>query len=288
MAGRRLGFAGLWDSLSKSDKIKDRISEGNNAELKFFSDVVFPMAEASLNDKRVELMSILRERKSPLLEAHIFERNKEDPLSVARAAKHAFKAVVSDENVSFREVLEIIAEHNLLRIPTNLQSFVKVAEDTSETSLDQLSETTGENEEEPDNSEIAAWAGALETEFFQIRHYQSYIDEKSIFKTHQGVKGNEFERVMVVMDDDEAGGFLFSYEQYFGVKDQSKSSQQKRDVGEETGLDRTRRLFYVTSTRAKNSLAHVIYTSDPARLKANLIARKFAEDNEITILSPKC
>ncbi|MBF4218368.1 Fis family transcriptional regulator, partial [Vibrio anguillarum] len=85
-----------------------------------------------------------------------------------------------------------------------------------------------------DDSEISAWAEALETGFFQIKNYKDYIDENSIFRTHQGVKGNEFERVMVVMDDDEAGGFLFSYEQYFGAKELSQASQKKRDAGEET------------------------------------------------------
>ena len=95
------------------------------------------------------------------------------------------------------------------------------------------------------------------------------------------MKGNEFERVMVVMDDDEAGGFLFSYEQYFGAKELSLASQRRRDEGEETGLDRTRRLFYVTSTRAKTSLAHVIYTSDVRKVKESLIEKKFAHEGEV-------
>ena len=136
-------------------------------------------------------------------------------------------------------------------------------------------------DQKTDDDEIEAWAAALETEFDQIQHYKRYIDDESIFRTHQGVKGNEFKRVMVVMDDDEAGGFLFSYEQYFGVKELSAASQQKQDAGEETGLNRTRRLFYVTSTRAKNSLAHVIYTSDVAALRENLLSRKFAQVEEI-------
>lgn len=89
---------------------------------------------------------------------------------------------------------------------------------------------------------------------------------------------------MVVMDDEEAGGFLFSYEQYFGMKNLSASSQKKQDAGEETSIERTRRLFYVTSTRAKNSLAHVIYTSDPNSLKEKLIERKFAADGEVKII----
>ena len=281
MAGRRLGFVDLWDKLSESKTIRDRIAEGENTELKFFSNIVFPLAEASCTEKRAELMSILRDSQSPLLEASVLEANKGDPLLLARNAEHAFRDVVSNDKVSFREVLEVIAEHKLLRIPAKLQSFLPTSEE-SEAELDSGEvEVMLEVEEERDDSEITAWADALETDFFQIRNYKSYIDEHSIFRTHQGVKGNEFERVMVIMDDDEAGGFLFSYEQYFGVKDLSRDSKKKRDAGEETGLDRTRRLFYVTSTRAKHSLAHVIYTSNVAKVRENLIEKKFAREYEI-------
>ena len=178
----------------------------------------------------------------------------------------------------------MLAEHRLLRIPAKLQSFVVTSEESESVSDSDQTGAILEVEVEPeeqDDSEIAAWAKALETDFFQIRYYKDYIDDNSIFRTHQGVKGNEFKRVMVVMDDDEAGGFLFSYEQYFGAKELSKSSQRKRDTGEETGLDRTRRLFYVTSTRAKNSLAHVIYTSDVTKVRGNLIDKKFAREDEI-------
>ena len=284
MAGRRLGFDTIWDALSKSEKIRDRIAEGENAELKFFSDIVFPLAEASGQGRGAELMSILRENKSPLLEASALDVNKDDPLVLARVAEHAFRDVISNDKVSFRAVLEVLAEHKLLKIPEKLQSFVSLSgEREAEIELDPTGATqkAAAEPEERDGSEIAAWTEALETDFYQIRNYKDYIDDNSIFRTHQGVKGNEFERVMVVMDDDEAGGFLFSYEQYFGVKELSPASQKKRDMGEETGLDRTRRLFYVTSTRAKSSLAHVIYTSDVSKVRIKLIEKKFARDDEI-------
>jgi len=271
MASRRLGFDELWEKLSESPKIKDRISEGDNAELDFFSGIVSPLADARREERGADLMSILRENKSPLLEASLLNDNKDDPLLPARAAEHAFRGVVSSNEVSFREVLEVLAEHNLLRIPEKLQSFVSGSEEND----------VEEESDEKDDSEISAWAEALETDFFQIRNYKDYADGNSIFRTHQGVKGNEFERVMVVMDDNEAGGFLFSYEQYFGAKEISKASQKKLDAGEEIGLDRARRLFYVTSTRAKSSLAHVIYTSDVSKVKECLVTKKFAREGEI-------
>lgn len=284
MAGRRLGFGDLWDTLSKSEKIRDRIAEGENTELNFFSSIVFPLAEASRKERRAELMYILRENKSPLLEASVLAANKGDPLALARAAEHAFRGVISNDDVSFREVLEVLDEHKLLRIPEKLQSFVSDLEEAETESDSCQTGADPEGEPEPkerDDSEIAAWVEALETGFYQIKNYKDYTDENSIFRTHQGVKGNEFERVMVVMDDDEAGGFLFSYEQYFGAKELSRANQKKRDAGEETGLDRTRRLFYVTSTRAKNSLAHVIYTSDVTKVKESLMEKKLAREGEI-------
>ncbi|MCC8365150.1 ATP-dependent helicase [Xenorhabdus sp. PB61.4] len=284
MAGRRLGFNDLWNKLETSDKIKDQISRGENSELNFFSEIVFPMAEASLNERRAELMSILRERNSPLLEASVLDANKKDPLVLARNAEHAFRDVISDEKVSFRTALEVLAKYNLVIIPAKLQAIVVTSKESKAESepkqigaIPRIESETGEQ----DDSEITAWTEALKTNFFQIRNYNDYINENSIFRTHQGVKGNEFERVMVVMDDDEAGGFLFSYEQYFGVKELSSASKKKQNAGEETGFERTRRLFYVTSTRAKNSLAHVIYTSNVARVKENLIEKKFARENEI-------
>lgn len=271
MASRRLGFDELWEKLAESPKIKDRISEGDNAELNFFSDIVFPLVDASREKRRADLMSILRNNKSPLLEPSVLNDNKDDPLSAARAAEHAFRGVISNDDVSFREVLEVLSQQKLLKIPEKLQLFVS--------STDQYA--VEEEPEEKDDSEIAAWTEALETDFFQVRNYKDYADGNSIFQTHQGVKGNEFERVMVVMDDDEAGGFLFSYEQYFGAKEISAASQKKLNAGEEIGLDRTRRLFYVTSTRAKSSLAHVIYTSDVSKVKECLLSKKFAREDEI-------
>lgn len=284
MASYRLGYSTLWNRLSKSKKIRDRISEGGNTELNFFSGVVLPLAEASRNKRSAEVMSILRERKSPLLEPIVLDANMKDPLAIARKAESAFRKVVLNDHVTFLAVLEVISEYKLLNIPAKLQSFISInsegendPEILQPNAIKELEVAT----EEQDNNEVDAWTEALECDFFQVRSYKNYIDEVSPFRTHQGVKGNEFERVMVIMGDVGAGGFLFSYEQYFGAKELSAASKKKQLKGEETGLERTQRLFYVTSTRAKNSLAHVIYTSDVAKVKENLIERKFALESEI-------
>ena len=103
------------------------------------------------------------------------------------------------------------------------------------------------------------------------------------FDTHQGVKGREFKRVLVVMDDEEAGGFLFSYEKLFEVKSPTKNDIDKLAKGEETGVDRTRRLFYVTCTRAEDSLALVAYSNNPELLKQNVINKGWFNEGEIVV-----
>lgn len=289
MVSRRLGFDALTDALSKSSRIKDRIYEGDSPELNFFSNIVLPLVESGQAEDVFEAMKILRDNKSPLLEESVFSENEDDPLLVARVAERALRSTISNSNVSLQEVLAIIAAHNLLPIPPKLSSFVTIQNETSpeiELNVDPdivALDTQALTETPQEDDEFDAWVAALDTPFRQIQGYRDYINGNSIYRTHQGVKGNEFERVMVIMDDDEAGGFMFSYDQYFGAKELSADTVAKIEADEETGFERTRRLFYVTSTRARKSLAHVIYTADVEKVRKNLLARKLATEEEVLL-----
>ena len=119
---------------------------------------------------------------------------------------------------------------------------------------------------------------------YQILIYDNYVNQKTRFDTHQGVKGLEFERVMVIIDDSEAKGFMFSYDKLFGVKDLTETDLRNIADGKETSIERTQRLFYVTCTRAKNSLAVVMYTNDSEKVKAEVIRKGWFAESEIEIL----
>jgi len=103
------------------------------------------------------------------------------------------------------------------------------------------------------------------------------------FDTHQGVKGREFERVMVIMDDTEARGFMFGYEKLLGAKSASDADKKNEREGKETGVDRTRRLMYVTCSRAEKSLALVVYTENPSAVKSHILANGWFSEEEINI-----
>ena len=111
----------------------------------------------------------------------------------------------------------------------------------------------------------------------QLLAYQTYISERSPFWTQQGIKGAEFDRVLVVLDDAESTHFQFSYEKYLGLKELSDSDRKHIDAGEETTVDRTRRLFYVSCTRALKDLAVVLFTTNPAQAEVHLRQRNLFE-----------
>lgn len=91
----------------------------------------------------------------------------------------------------------------------------------------------------------------------------------------QGVKGLEFPRVVVDMDDDEAQGFLFSYEKLFGAKEKTNVDIKNENEGKDTSIARTKRLFYVACTRAKQSLAIIAYTNDCNAVKQTEIGNNW-------------
>ena len=88
---------------------------------------------------------------------------------------------------------------------------------------------------------------------------------------------------MVILDDEEARGFLFSYEKLFGAKEPTATDKRNENEGKETSIDRTRRLFYVTCSRAEKSLAIVAYTKEPEKVYRYVLTQGwFGEDELIT------
>lgn len=137
---------------------------------------------------------------------------------------------------------------------------------------------------EGENQKIIALRTALLASFSELERYSLYVTDNTRFATHQGVKGLEFPRVMVIMDDAQARGFLFSYEKLFGVKAKTDTDLKNEREGKDTGITRTARLFYVACTRAQSSLAVVAYTEDADSVKDTALSNNWFSENEIAIL----
>ena len=86
------------------------------------------------------------------------------------------------------------------------------------------------------------------------------------------------------LNDAEARGFLFSFDKLFGTKEKSATDLKNEEIGKETGLDRTRRLLYVTCSRAMKSLALILYSPNPAIAREHSIREEWFADDEIVLI----
>ncbi|MEY3271796.1 MAG: hypothetical protein RLZZ341_697 [Pseudomonadota bacterium] len=209
-----------------------------------------------------------------------------------KAACDRLLALITEHpEITAQTVLEFVALEGLFVIPETLAPFVPgdtktVATKDNAGQSDQMeSAEEGESENDDTSPELSAWSKALEAPLSQIERYDLYVRGQSQFGTHQGVKGLEFSRVLVVINDDEARGFLFAYDKFFGTKEKSKADLENEAAGRETGSDRTRRLFYVTCSRAEKSLAIVYYSPDPALARNAILQYGWFEEVEVDLIN---
>lgn len=138
----------------------------------------------------------------------------------------------------------------------------------------------GEEESKQDRMR-RGWCALFASPLSQLQKYRTYLAGNSMLSTHQVVKGSEYPDVMVVMDDQAAGGFLISYDKVFGGKDLSDTDRSNSGIGKETSIDRTLRLLYVTCSRAMETLALVLWSSDTTAALARIRASGWFSPDEI-------
>ena len=141
----------------------------------------------------------------------------------------------------------------------------------------------GEEESKKDRMR-RGWCALFSTPWSQLQKYRTYLAGNSVLATHQVVKGSEFLHVMVVMDDKLAGGNQISYDKIFGGAQLSTADWKNVRDGKETTIDRTLRLLYVTCSRAQESLALVLWSSDPAAALNRIKGSDWFSDGEFVAI----
>jgi len=278
MAATRLGFAGLYQPLYEVDRFRNGLLDGSLPALRFLREELLPFLKASRDKKPFEAMAVLR-RYSPLLSAEALKQAGKQQVSYIASVRKAAKEVLDlwdgDSDPSIETVLVAVAKNGLFEIPDALQPLVESAEMVP---VEKEEDDPGVRDEF-----TAAWSMASKVPFSQVESYANYVAGLAAFDTHQGVKGLQFERVMVIIDDDAARGFMFSYDRVLGVKAKSESDVKNEATGQDTTIDRTRRLLYVTCSRAKESLALVAYTQSPQIVLQSVVREGLFDASEIEI-----
>lgn len=147
--------------------------------------------------------------------------------------KHSDKEIISDlmirlnnirKDGTVKDVLEFVFDNNLLTKPSRIEEFLgKIDDEDNET-----------------NKEF--YNALMGVKYSEITTLYNYIEESTPFSTKHGVKGAEFDNVLVVIDDRAWNQYKFN--DVFAVN----NSNQSR-------YNRTRNLLYVCCSRAKDNLA---------------------------------
>ncbi|WP_418319613.1 UvrD-helicase domain-containing protein [Piscinibacter sakaiensis] len=252
MAAKRMGFDEAFAPLYSISSWRTGLLDGKLSIVQFFTDQLLPLLRTQRARDRFGVARLAK-KYSPLLspEALRAAPDKQRHLRDVNAAVAALEEVWTAEgDPTIGRLLSEVLRSGLLEPPEVLVAAAAAA------AVPPAAEGDPDDDEEPPSERDLAVRAFLAAPFSQVATMSAYLVGRDRFGTHQGVKGLEFDRVMVIMDDSEAGGFSFKYEDLFGGKDSTERRVQS-----------TRRLFYVTTSRARKSLALVAYAERPQAVR---------------------
>jgi len=276
MAAKRLGFENVFSPLYEVDSWRTGLLDGSLHVMRFFGQLILPLVEAQKQGDKFAVARIVRSN-SPLITPQSL-KEAPDSRVLLRQAMSGVQALLSlwtKGEPSCGDVLCCVADHKLFDIPEVLKPVVEV--------LRQGSSGEEAGTDAPLPEETAALLAMMSAPFAEIDLYRQYVSGLASFDTHQGVKGLEFERVMVIVDDNETRGFMFGYGKFFGEKALTATDLKNKSEGRDNSIDRTRRLFYVTCSRAEKSLAVVVYADNPAAVKKHVIDNGWFTAEEVDL-----
>lgn len=257
MAANRLNFPDLFAAFKDKsvESLSSGFSDGTCWALQPFQRYLLPLAKAVKEKNHFEVIELLRQY-CPQLQKSFLKISDLEPkeilLSLQKHTVEISKLVDSESTATIKEVLLYANANNMIQFDERIAHVLKGE------SIITL------NEDEEDQIKINdVLAKYFICEAKQLWGYQIYIHDKSPYSTQHSIKGAEFNRVIVVLDDEEgAKSTLYSYEKLLGVKGLSDTDKGNIRSGIESTLDRTRRLFYVCCSRALKDLIVILFVSN--------------------------
>ena len=263
MAAERLGFKTFYDALDNVSSYKQGLRDGSLSDIGVLTHVLLPLHKADLDDNPFEKAKVVKENALIYNDKDFVLTN--ELLNELQDSVDRLSSYWKNKDPSCKELIQIVYEENIFPVSKDIEKLFD----------------TPPIEGDEDYQKIFNLSAALDSPFSEVERYWEYISGNASFDTHQGVKGLEFERVMVIIDDSAAQGSTFNYNKLFGVESKSSTDVRNESEGKETTLDRTRRLLYVTCSRAINSLVIVYYTDEVDKTINALSATGWFNDNEI-------
>jgi len=265
MAAKRLGFNTFFEPLNSINSYKQGLMNGSLSVMSVLTRIALPLYEAYTTDDQFEIMRIVREY-SLIFADKKGQLSSKDIVDLRRKI-NTLTRLWDNNDPKCIDLIKCIYEENLF----NFHDDIKLL----------INHTASDGVEDPEAVKLDSLAISFNARFSEVKKYQEYIEGKASFDTHQGVKGLEFPRVMVIIDDSSTRGSSFNYNKLFGIEKKSDTDIRNEAEGRETTIERTKRLLYVTCSRAIDSLAIVYYTTDIVAAIEAVSSSGWFEENEI-------
>lgn len=269
MIARRLGFEALnslFNGAYASQSAQDDFQSGVHFLVKPFLKTLIPLVRAVRAEKQRSIVEILQEQ-SPAFSSDSDLASKSLSAVIKQAEDAIEQLNEAWESGTTKEVLNQSRELGLISVSERLA-----------THLDREPHTEAFEKEihEQDKSD---W---LADEFFkmsvdQLEKYFDFVADNTPFSTQHGVKGEEYKDVLVVFDDTEAKWNNYSF---------SKLLAPNTFGAPTAGQDeRSRKLAYVSFSRAEQNLRVVWFSTKPQSAKEELVGRGIVEADQVKVIS---
>lgn len=272
MAATRLGFPNLYSALNdrSPEDLSSGLIDGTAWVVRPFLSYVLPVALARHEGREFEIMRLLRKHCPRLQPDALAAVDTAGLLNGLREQIGELVAMLeADSGERIGDVMRFIMDNSLMALDERYTELINIYAETAEPVADQAT----------DNAALRF----MQCEVSELWGYRKYIEKLSPFATQQGIKGAEFDKVIVVVDDKEGRTNTFSYGKYFGVTELSDTDRANIDAGIDSVIDRTRRLFYVCCSRALSALAVVIFADDTAQMRDAVLRKAFFEPEYVQV-----
>jgi len=267
MIARRLGFAELNKLFTgdyASSRAQDAFEAGEHFLLKPFLTTIWPLITAKEQEDGRAIVDLLR-RGSPAFAV--------DGLNAGKSLKSMIETSTA-----------LVAELHALWGTETVGDILRFCIDKqiippSERLCDHLGRTPRIEayDEDLHGADKADWlADALFRMVpAQVATYAGYIANNSMYSTQHGVKGEEYNKVLVVYDDVEAAWNQYSFAKTLIPLTAGEPTDRQRS--------QTEKLAYVSFSRATEDLRVLLFTNDPEAARAELIARTLLSPDQISV-----
>lgn len=271
VAADRLGFPNLYSALNdkSTESLRSGIIDGTAWVLRPLLQYALPLLMAHREGRSFEVMRLLRKHCPKLQAKALADANTGRVLSTLQQEITTLDGMLEEgAETTIGDVVAFIRDNQLLALDERYLDLV-----------DEYLEADPVTDAGPENAALRF----MQCRAQELWGYRRYIEKLSPFATQQGIKGAEFEKVLVVVDDKERQLPGFSYGKYFGVTPLSDKDLENIEAGKDSVIGRTRRLFYVCCSRALSDLAVIVFADDTSQMRDAIMAKAFFEENCIHV-----